>query len=307
MDLNQISYFLELCKHEHMSVAAELLNISQPALSRNISALEGELGVQLFERVGKRIKLNRNGIEFARYAEQAIQALDQGRRAAKMLPYEVTGRITILSFVHGPILGECLSAYVHLNPYTQVMVSQFGLGERLKRNDTPDFILCSSHGTWSSNPEQFWIEEPLMQSDYVLVVPNQLYSPPSTNQTQLALADVKDLPFITMTNRSIFFQDSTFLLCQNAGFFPKNTFLTDSHEMRLEMLRQGMGIAILPQSYVPYLDHAPAELSVYTLEDCSIRHTLSVLRQKKNQMSEAALDFWTFMLDFFDRPKDERA
>ena len=305
MDLNQITYFLELCKHEHMSVVAELLNISQPTLSRNISALESELGVQLFERVGKRIKLNRNGKEFERYAERAVKALEQGRRAAKLLPYEVTGRITILSFAHAPILGECLSAYVHLNPYTQVMISQFCLGERLKRDDTPDFILCSSNGTWSSTPEQFWIEEPIMQSDYVLVVPNQLYTPPG-KQTRLSLADVKDLPFITMINQSIFFRDSTLQMCQNAGFFPKSTLLTDSHEVRLEMLRQGMGVSILPEIYLPYLNHAPAELSVYTLEDCSFRHTLSMLRQKKHQMSEAASDFWTFMLDFFNRPKDGR-
>lgn len=61
MEWQYIDYFLTVAKYEHMTKSAEELNITQPALSRSIAKLEEELGVPLFIRENKRIKLNRYG------------------------------------------------------------------------------------------------------------------------------------------------------------------------------------------------------------------------------------------------------
>ena len=64
MDINQLLYFQKVAELQHMTKAAEELNISQAALSQAIRSLERELGVQLFERVGRNIALSAiNGLQ----------------------------------------------------------------------------------------------------------------------------------------------------------------------------------------------------------------------------------------------------
>ncbi len=305
MDIFQIQYFLELKKHEHMSVTADLLNISQPALSRSIAALEAELGIQLFDRIGKRIKLNRNGEEFARYAEKALRILNYGVSAAKNVHYEITGQITLLCYAYAPLLSKCLAGYAKLNPYVHFTISQFMLGEALKRAEKPDFIFCTSSSAHAYGQEQFWVSEPLLEEDYVLAVSDRLL-PPEPGKTSVSLADLKEYPFVTLTHNSIFYRDATFSLCQDAGFFVKSPFQADNYDIQLDLIRQGLGAAILPSSCIPYLMAPKSDVTIYTLENCSHRHILSLLRQRRASMTEAAQDFWDYTLDFFERPKDER-
>ena len=64
MELSQLKYFEIVAKHEHITRAAEELHIAQPSLSKAISRLEAELGVELFDRQGRNIKLNSFGRVF---------------------------------------------------------------------------------------------------------------------------------------------------------------------------------------------------------------------------------------------------
>ena len=68
MELLQLRYFLVAAKYQHMTKAAEVLQIAQPALSQSIKRLEQELGVSLFEREKRNIRLNDAG----RFLEQKL-------------------------------------------------------------------------------------------------------------------------------------------------------------------------------------------------------------------------------------------
>ncbi|PFH91358.1 LysR family transcriptional regulator [Bacillus sp. AFS088145] len=61
MELREIEYFLAICDELHFTRAAEKLGISQPALSRQMRALEDKLGVRLFDRLGKKIAITEAG------------------------------------------------------------------------------------------------------------------------------------------------------------------------------------------------------------------------------------------------------
>ena len=61
MELRQLKYFMEVAEREHMSEAAMTLHVAQSAVSRQIANLEAELGVTLFEREGRNIKLTQIG------------------------------------------------------------------------------------------------------------------------------------------------------------------------------------------------------------------------------------------------------
>ena len=62
MELTQLKYFLEAAKTENLSKAARDLHISQPSLSKAIQKLEEELGTPLFQRSGRHLRLNQNGM-----------------------------------------------------------------------------------------------------------------------------------------------------------------------------------------------------------------------------------------------------
>src|SRR6266705_722559 len=74
MDLLQLRYFQAVARHQHVSRAAAELRVAQPALSRAIARLEAELGVPLFDRRGRRVRLNRFGAMFLAQATVAVAA-----------------------------------------------------------------------------------------------------------------------------------------------------------------------------------------------------------------------------------------
>lgn len=85
MDLENLKYFIVVAQLQHMSHAAEELNISQPALSMCIRKLESELGVSLFDRVGKSISLNSAGKVFLRDSQEIIRMFEDSRRRLRVL------------------------------------------------------------------------------------------------------------------------------------------------------------------------------------------------------------------------------
>lgn len=306
MELYQIRYFLELNKYQHMSVAADLLHISQPALSRSIAALEKELGIQLYDRVGKHIRLNKNGERFAVYAEKACRMLELGVQSAKDTRYEISGTLSVLNYFYGPAMTGCLASYARLNPYVNLRLSQFFLGQNLKGGEKPDFIICSSGQEADSGPQnQFWVWAPLFEEDYLLAASETLLPLPP-EQESVMLADLEPYPFAVMPQTSIFFQDATFSLCHDAGFYARAPYHTDTYGMKLDLAAQGAALAIVPESCAARGRPAFPGLRTYRMPDCRRRCRVGIFRQKKALMTESALDFWDYVLDYYGRPADAR-
>lgn len=76
MSLQQLRYFVTVAEEEHVTRAAERLHVSQPPLSRQIRALEDELGHALFERKGRGVVLTDYGRHFATRAQVILREVD---------------------------------------------------------------------------------------------------------------------------------------------------------------------------------------------------------------------------------------
>ena len=109
MDLLQLRYFQAVARHQHVSRAAAELRVAQPALSRAIARLEAELGVPLFDRRGRRVRLNRFGAMFLVRADRARDELDQGQHelsdAAGLAPGTVAVAAETLRTLSGLVAG----------------------------------------------------------------------------------------------------------------------------------------------------------------------------------------------------------
>lgn len=86
MSLQQLQYFVAVAEEEHVTRAAERLHISQPPLSRQIQALEDELGQPLFERRGRGIALTAFGRYFAAQATALLAHAASVLAASKRWP-----------------------------------------------------------------------------------------------------------------------------------------------------------------------------------------------------------------------------
>lgn len=95
MEIRVLRYFLAVVREEGINRAAEVLHITQPTLSRQLSQLEDEVGVKLFHRGAKKITLTNEGILLRRRAEEILSLVDRTERELTWRDELVEGRIVI--------------------------------------------------------------------------------------------------------------------------------------------------------------------------------------------------------------------
>lgn len=95
MEIRVLRYFLAVVREESITKAAEVLHITQPTLSRQLSQLEEEIGVRLFDRGTRKIALTNEGILLRRRAEEIIQLVDTTERELVEQDEQVEGKISI--------------------------------------------------------------------------------------------------------------------------------------------------------------------------------------------------------------------
>lgn len=95
MEIRVLRYFLAVVREESITKAAEALHITQPTLSRQLSQMEEEVGVRLFDRGTRKIKLTNEGILLRRRAEEILQLVDTTERELIEQDEQVEGKISI--------------------------------------------------------------------------------------------------------------------------------------------------------------------------------------------------------------------
>lgn len=95
MEIRQLRYFLSVAETEHLTQSAQALFVTQSTLSHGLRQLEDELGCQLFERVGRGLRLSQAGLAFQGYAGRALQELEAGRMAIARINGLQAGTLTV--------------------------------------------------------------------------------------------------------------------------------------------------------------------------------------------------------------------
>lgn len=118
MNYNYLRYFSVLAQVEHYTVAAARLGISQPSLSSAIHNLENELGVKLFEKSGRNIKLTQQGRFFQEKVSFALGELDTAatilRSSRETAP--IVMHIGCVSGVLGGLVSNLIEQYIETEP-----------------------------------------------------------------------------------------------------------------------------------------------------------------------------------------------
>jgi DNA-binding transcriptional LysR family regulator len=95
MELRQLEYFVAVARELHFARAAGQLHVAQPSISQQIKALEGELGLKLFERTSKAVVLTSGGAELLPLATELLSDVQHLRQVAQTSARRVSGRLRI--------------------------------------------------------------------------------------------------------------------------------------------------------------------------------------------------------------------
>ena len=140
MDIHSLTYFKKVAELQHITRASEELHVAQPSLSRTISRLEKELGVQLFERSGKNIILNSYGEILLKHTNRILQELKDIDQEIGDAAGERSRTVTLSLYAASKLLPELVMAFKHEYPSIRLQIIQ----EDLTKNQ-PDGCHAAVH------------------------------------------------------------------------------------------------------------------------------------------------------------------
>lgn len=289
MELLQLQYFQTVARLEHMTRAAEELQIAQPSLSQTIARLEEDLGVALFERKNRQIRLNEFGKVFLTRVERALTELNEGRREIKELVEDHDNQIT-LAVTIPRVLPNLLGSFLKQFPDVrfQQMLEAISSMKRQLENAEIDFCISSVP---IEGEDIVW--EPLMTEEIYLVVPPKHRL---AKRAQIHLTEVRDEAFISM-NTGYGFRNLTDQFCKEAGFVPNIAFEGDEPGVIGDLVNQGLGIAFVPEiSWMHQPNPFPNRLKIV---EPNCQRTIGIAWSKRRYFSTAAMQFRTFVIEYF--------
>ena len=134
MELRHIRYFLAVADALHFTKAAGCMHVSQPALSAQIKQLEREVGVPLFDRLGRSVQLTRAGMIFLEHARNVLRELELAQSAIVEAEGLQRGALTIgvLQTVHAYVMPQVVTQFVRRYPLISLKLEELS-GQDIER------------------------------------------------------------------------------------------------------------------------------------------------------------------------------
>jgi DNA-binding transcriptional LysR family regulator len=248
MELRQIRSFLSIAETLHFGRTAELIHLSQPALSLQIRALEEDIGVRLFERNRRKTTLTAAGSAFRDDAAAALSQLEQAIRRARLAANGKLGllRIGFISTAGSELVADIVRQFGELYPEVEVSLRNILTAEQVRMLETGALdigFLRLPIGGHSALDVVTVHREP-----FVLVVPS---SHKLAKRKRVRLCEVAGENFV-MYERTWApgFHDLMFGILRDAGIVPNVTQTAGEVPTLISLVHSRMGITITPLSVV---------------------------------------------------------
>ncbi|HET8682571.1 MAG TPA: LysR substrate-binding domain-containing protein [Micromonosporaceae bacterium] len=286
MELHQLRYVLAVAEAGSFTRAAEALYLAQPSLSVQIRKLERELGVSLFERLGREVTLTSAGEAFLEHARPALFHVRRAREEAVAVRKLERGRIAIgaLPSVAATVLPRVLAAYRAAHPDIEVILAERNLSsefEQMVQAGELDLAVVRVPWRRPSLAGQVLIREPMV----AMLPPGHRLS----GRQEIDLAELSGDDFVAMPPGSGL---RTLLesACQRHGFVPAVTVQTEQLPALCGMVRNGMGVSVVPRLV------ATGYPVTVALADPRACRELAVVWRSAGQLAPAALVLLDTML-----------
>lgn len=235
MNLQQIEAFVKIAETRNVSRAADLLHVTQPALSHRIYLLEKEWGISLFGRNGKTISLNENSYKLLPIAQQVLEDMNQLQELAENQKQDNHEDIILNICAASNWVMEAILQFQQNYPYISVIPHYHSDSKEISADLTIESSLVPMNSPYGTT---------LFGEELLLGFPkgHPLYVPEGIELKKMA-----DIPFLCGKKELPFTRD-TISFCKQAGFSPKIVYGLSNEEHRHRMIQLGRGVSFFPIS-----------------------------------------------------------
>lgn len=290
MNWQQLEYFKTIAETENFTEAANLLSVTQPALSKAISKLEEELGVPLFEKNGRNIRLTRYGSRFVKRSEAAIREINEGIQELKDMINPNTGTVSVSSLytIGTYFIPTIISDFLNKFPNVKFEYCMESTTNILKELENGKFDL----GFYDEFEEILEYQEvesiPIKKEELVLIVPKNHHL---AGRSEISLMELKGENFIFFSER---IKKKICSVFKSSGFSPRVIMKPSQNSMVVTgFVSAGLGISVVPNTPGLKAD----EVSILKIKEHKCYRTIHMGWKKKRNMISAAEIFKAFVIE----------
>jgi len=293
MEIRQLRYFIEVAEREHISEAAIHLHVAQSAVSRQIANLEDELGVELFERIGRNVKLTQIGKIFSEHSISALQAIDYAKKQIDeyLDPDKGTIKIGFPTSLAGHLLPTVISAFKKDYPNVAFQLRQgsynYLINAVKKRELNLAFLGPLPPKDDSINTSILFTE------NFSVLLPS---NHPFAKRETLQLIELRNDDFILFPEGYVL-KKIAVEACNTVGFTPKISSEGEDMDAIKGLVAAGIGITLLPES--SFYDSTPRFTVKIPIETPIIRRTVGIISPATRELSPSEKVFHQFVTRFF--------
>jgi DNA-binding transcriptional LysR family regulator len=285
--LRQLQYFVAVAEQGSVTRAAQNLSISQSSVTEALTELEGDLGVELFDRHPRGLAITHSGHQFLRHATKILAGVADARTSFSRERSTTAGKLNIgvTSLVAGYVLSDLLARYRRAYPGVEVSAIEDNGGylEHLLVGGELDVAVMVI-----SNLR----DRMALQAEILETSPYRLWLPmghPLVSADIIGVADISREPLIMLTIDEI--EENTGKLLTALGARPHVAFRTRSVEAVRSLVATGAGVALLPD-----LVYRPWSLEGDRIESRDVSGSLPVVQvgiawRKGSSLPQTARDF----------------
>lgn len=247
MEIRHLKYFAAVADYLSFTDAARHLFVAQSAVSQQIAELERELGVRLFDRNKRSVRLTNAGEVLLKEAGFLLSRIEEAADKTKQADAGLIGtlRIGILGYTERFFLPAMIRQFQHNYPQIELQLDQYPHGELIEKlsGDELDigFTLAFGIEALTSLDRQF------IHHERIAVVMHE--SHPYANEVALDLRMLASEPFVVLNrHESPQGYQQTLQICSSYGFAPNIVHEPHLIQTVLMLVDAGMGISILPKS-----------------------------------------------------------
>lgn len=278
MDMRQLRYFIAVAQNLSFTEAAKQLFVAQSAVSQQIADFENKLGVQLFIRNKRSVKLTNAGTVLLEEAINLVAKSEEAIKKTRQAELGIIGNLNIgfLGYTERNFLPTLIRQFSHNYPKINLHLDQYNHGMLIDALNNGDLDIGFTLSFGIDNVEYLKRKNILTEPISIVMYCDH----PLAHKSKINISDLKEEPFIVL-NREESPQgfNQTLLICANHGFSPNIVSEPRLLSTVLMLVDAGMGIAILPKSLKL---HSSSSLCFIDTEGETNNHELVAAWKKKN-------------------------
>lgn len=298
MDLRNLKYVLEVANMHNITKAAEKLHLTQPTLSKMVKGMEDELGVTLFDRSGKYVKLTDAGMAAMEQIKLIIGAVDNLYITLDDISTLKAGSIKIglPPVISSVVVPRVVAPFQ--KKYPNIAFELIEEGSKNVENmvlegsiDLGAVLLPVKEGSFGIKP---YVRE------HLALVVHKSHS--LAGQDEISLNDLRDEPLILFA-KGFAMRQHIIEACFSAGFEANIAYESAQWDLLVELVSAGLGIAFLPEPLCEKVSNP--NVRIVPLRNPSIPWNVVLIWNKERYMTKCMREFIRFVGEQSEIVEDE--